>query len=104
MAARNPKNWKVCLIYVLAKSKLPGFFGELPLWLKATNESVFKIHVYVKSGFSQADPRLEELQEELAQLEQKQLEHRRAITSMKASILNNDQTIQQMLIQAVETS
>ncbi|KAL5109207.1 TRAF3-interacting protein 1 [Taenia crassiceps] len=53
---------------------------------------------------SQTDPRLGELQDELTQLEQKQLEYRRAIISVKASILNNDHTIEQMLIQATETS
>ncbi|VDK38423.1 unnamed protein product [Taenia asiatica] len=58
----------------------------------------------IRKRESQTDPRLEELKEELAQLEQKQMEYRRAITSMKASILNNDQSIQQMLIQATETS
>ncbi|KAH9284289.1 TRAF3-interacting protein 1 [Echinococcus granulosus] len=52
----------------------------------------------------QTDLYLAQLQEELTQFEHKQSQYRRAIASVKANILNNDQTIQQMLIQSTETS
>ncbi|VDM16296.1 unnamed protein product [Hydatigera taeniaeformis] len=58
----------------------------------------------IRKAQGQSDPRVAQLREELEQLEKKQLEYRRAIALMKASILNNDKTIEQMLIQATGNS
>lgn len=55
-------------------------------------------------SFRKVDPNIKHLQEELTQLEQKQAEYRQAIASTKANIIKNDNSIQKMLMQVLETT
>ncbi|CDI97276.1 TRAF3 interacting protein 1 [Echinococcus multilocularis] len=67
-------------------------------------EEVEQQQQQIRKMEGKTDLHLAQLQKELTQFEQKQSQYRRAIASVKANILNNDQTIQQMLIQSTETS